>query len=392
MPANSGDKHGGAAMPTSILVRKRGALSMRSFPQSRVGLILVGVAFFGARAMAQVPAGNQPAPASVQATADILSSLPRPPDAPRSLFSPMTPEGPPHAIVPDRYFEEDPLLDLPQLPALGWFAGAEASFVGPHVKNELKNDVAFAGRIEKDTIALQSAPLDWTVSPRFEVGYRLPSGFGEFSLGYNFLTTQGSESSGLSTGPASLSSRLDINTFDFDYATREVSLGDNWQMKWRIGGRLAFLYFDSQAYQAFAEPGAPEYVLAQRTTNYYAGFGPHAGLDLTRHLRGTGLSFVGRADFATLLGRVHQGFLEASSITPPNSPFSTSELHVSGSQDVPMATAEAGVGWQPPAYPFAQFFLGYHLDYWWNAGRLSTSESRGQVSDEGVTLRAEFVF
>ncbi len=361
---------------------------MRSFLHNRASLVLIGLAVFSGRATAQGPAGTAPSPA--QETADMLSSLPKPLDVPRSMFSPATPEGPPRSLVPDHYFEPDPLLDPPLLPSWGWFAGAEASLVGAHVKNELQNCVPFAGRM--DTIALQSAPLDWTVSPRVEIGYRLPSGFGEFSLGYRFLTTQGSESAELPLGPASLSSGLSINTFDFDYASRELSLGDNWVMKWRLGGRLAVFYFDSQAFQAFNEPALPAFVLAQHTTNLYAGFGPHAGLELTRHIGGSGFSFVGGADFATLLGRTKQDFLEATSITPPNSPFNVSELRVSGSQDVPMVTADAGIGWQPPAYPFAQFFVGYHFEYWWNAGRLSTSSSRGEVSDEGVTFRAEFVF
>jgi hypothetical protein len=362
---------------------------MRSFLICRATLVLLVMVLFSDRAMAQAPAN--PPPAASPAVAEILSSLPKPPDEPRSLFSPALPEGPPHSIVPDHYFQEDPLLDLPQLPAIGWFAGAEASLVGPHVKNELTNSVPFARPVE-DTIALQSAQLDWTVSPRFDLGYRLPSGFGEFSLGYRFLASQGAESSEQLLGPATLSSLLDINSFDFDYSSWEICISDNWKMKWTIGGRLAFLYFSSQANQAFALPGSPDYFLDQRTTNFFAGFGPHAGLELTRQWRGTGLSLIGRADFATILGRVHQSFLEASSITPPTSPFASSELHVSGSQDVPMVTADAGIGWQPPAYPFAQFFVGYHFEYWWNAGRLSTSASRGEISDEGVTLRAEFVF
>jgi hypothetical protein len=378
------DDHGGAAMPIKWTLKTRGALGMRSFLFRRASVVLIGFAFYGVNARAQGPA------TAPSAQPDMISSLPKPPDAPRSLFLPAVAEGPPRAIVPDHYFEEDPLLDLPQLPAVGWFAGAEISLVGPHVKNELRNTVPFAGRL--DTIALPSANLNWTVSPRFEVGYRLPSGFGEFVLGYRFLASQGSQSSEQMFGPASLSSRLDINTFDFDYSSREISLGENWIMKWTVGGRLAFLYFDSQANQAFALPGSPDFFLDQRTTNFFAGFGPHAGLELTRKIQGTGLSLIGKADFATLLGRVHQGFLEASSVPPPGSPFSSSALHVSGSQDVPMVTTDAGIGWQPPAYPFAQFFFGYHFEYWWNAGRLSTSASRGQISDEGVTLRAEFVF
>ena len=147
---------------------------MRSFAFSSGRSGSDRLCFLRRQRQAQGPATAPPA------QPDMLSSLPKPPDEPRSLFSPAVAEGPPRAIVPDHYFEEDPLLDLPQLPAIGWFAGAEASLVGPHVKNELKNMVPFAGRPVPDKIALQSANLDWTVSPRFEVGYRLPSGFGEF--------------------------------------------------------------------------------------------------------------------------------------------------------------------------------------------------------------------
>jgi hypothetical protein len=333
---------------------------------------------------AQGPA-DQPADQS-----DVMRSFPRPPDAPRSLYSPASLEGPPHQVAPERYFEEDPHLDLPQLPAIGWFATAEASLLAPHVKNEVRNLVPFAGRL--DPVGLPSAALDWTVAPRLEVGYRLPSGFGEFSLGYRFLASQGAQSAQALFGPATLSSRLDLNTVDLDYSSREISLGENWGMKWTVGGRLAFLYFDSLASQGFAIPGAPQFTVDQHTTNSFSGFGPHAGLELTRRIQGTGLSLVGKGDFATMLGRIRQGFEEGTSIPPPGSPVSPGELHTSGSQDIPVASTDAGIGWQPPSYPFAQFFLGYHFEYWWNAGRLSTSDARGEIWMQGITLRGEFVF
>ena len=68
----------------------------------------------------------------------------------------------PRSIVRGAVLQEpDPLLDVPQLPTWGWFAGAEEKepFLagGRHVKNELQNNVPFAGRMD-NTIALQSAP------------------------------------------------------------------------------------------------------------------------------------------------------------------------------------------------------------------------------------------
>src|SRR5579863_9061790 len=126
MSADSSEQHGGAAMPMEYKRMTGGALGMRSFLYRRANLVLMGFMLLGARASAQAPTNPLPVQAPSPAAVEILSSLPKPPDEPRSLFAPPVAEQAPHAIVPDHYFQEDPLLDLPQLPALGWFASAEA--------------------------------------------------------------------------------------------------------------------------------------------------------------------------------------------------------------------------------------------------------------------------
>ena len=42
-----------------------------------------------------------------------------------------------------------------------------------------------------DVVSVPMAELNWTVSPRFELGYRLPSGFGEVDVAYRFLLAEG---------------------------------------------------------------------------------------------------------------------------------------------------------------------------------------------------------
>ena len=89
-------------------------------------------------------------------------------------------------------------------------------------------------------MSLPAAGLDWTVAPRLEVGYRLPSAFGDVRrLSYRFLATDGNGSTSGLDGTASLHSRLDFNQIDLDYLSREFSLAPHWDMKWHFGLRLA---------------------------------------------------------------------------------------------------------------------------------------------------------
>jgi hypothetical protein len=365
-----------------------------------VALALLGGLLTGTvgRAHAQAAASGQPAAAAPTGEPEILKTLPRPPDQPASLLAPAPPHPPfaPYAEKP--YFVPDPLLDPPCWPPPGCFAGAEVDILDPHVKNKLTNQVTI-GTNAPDTVALPGAALDWTVSPRFRVGYRLPAGFGEVSLGYRFLTSEGSESVLGPDGPAVLKSRLDLNQIDLDYASRELSLWPHCQMKWHIGLRLVYLYFDSRQDEPFnlAAPGSA--VFEQRESDSYVGFGPHAGLELWHHLCGIpcarwldswGLSLYGRADVGMLLGRLRQGFFETSTTIGPDGFPLTGETRVSSSQSLPMVSVQAGVRWEP--YRDLHVFLGYTAEYWWHVGTLSNLDSRGDLIDQGLVLQAELSF
>jgi hypothetical protein len=346
------------------------------------------------RSWAQTASGADapPGPNAQQPSDDVLPGLPRPPDQPRTLLEP-PPAAPPYTCdpLPGRYFERDPRLDPPQLPQPGWFGDAEVGIVTAHFKNRMRDTITVDG-LMPNIVHLASAELDWTASPRVELGYRLPSGWGDIALSYRFLSTSGSETALGSDGPFSLRSRLDVQIASLDYISREWSLWPNWGMRWRFGLRFASVYFDSQGTEPFDEAAAGSGVFATRTTNHFKGIGPHLGVEVERRLGWQGLAFVLAADGASLVGRTRQGFFEATTTLDGNGLPLTGQDHFSNPQTVPVLNVQLGVGWQPPTYPHSHLFFGFEYEYWWDTARLSTSLSRGEMSDQGLVLRAEFNF
>jgi Legionella pneumophila major outer membrane protein precursor len=371
-------------------------------------VLLVGAALLAAEA-SQVR-GQAPASRPDSATATptpstaasgepvILQTLPQVPDAPRSLFAPAPLPGPMPPDAEGPYFQCDPMIDPPPLPQPGWFFDLDLDPTKAHVKNEISTPVLNPATGSVDIVGLPSATLNWTIAPRFELGYRLPSGFGEFLIAYRFLATDGSEAVTGADGPARLSSLLDINQVDFDYASREVSLWrlfPDWDLRWWVGLRYAYVYFDSRQGEAFDLAAAGSGVYQTRVTDSFVGIGPHAGFEVARHFGSTGLAFVSKADFALLVGRVRQQFFEHTTAFAANGQPLIGAAGLSDSQGVPVLEVQAGLSWQPPRFPQANFFLGYRYEYWWEVGRVDDAPiegSFGEIIDQGFVLRAEFNF
>jgi hypothetical protein len=294
----------------------------------------------------------------------------------------------------------NPCLDSPAWAPPGWFFGMELDIVGSHIKNRL------VGQVGDDTLHVPTAELDGTVAPRFEVGYRFAQGAGELLLAYRFLSTSGSQKEtnfdGTSElgqsfntfaqliqnnpaiasllGPINLHTRLDINAWDIDYGSREYSLWPCWDMRWRAGVRFAGIYFDSTESNA---------VLQQKVSNYYFGVGPHIGLDLRRFIMGTEFQLIGRIESALLIGQAWQTFEEQVTIPGVGSAFAASNR--SNQQLVaPWLNVQLGVGWTPHNFDHFTFSAGYTFEVWWDIA--DVGDSRGNITDQGVFLRAELRF
>jgi hypothetical protein len=332
-----------------------------------------------------------PAPAAIPTTvlgneAPYLASVPSPPDLPASLFAPSPGAAYTCAQLPGPYFDCDPRLDPCVLPQPGWVADVEVDVNLPHVSNGVHGTVTLGGVTNR--VVLGSARLDWTGSPRVELGYRLPEGFGEFGISYRFLGSQGTGTVqgpfAAPDGPATLTSRFDIQVADLDYASNEISIC-SWWTKWRFGLRGADLFFDSRADENEAVAAGGSGIFERRMTNNYWGLGPNLGLDLERRLTDWGLTLMGRVDGAILLGELQQGFFEVST-----TPGVSAQNIRSNPQAVPMFDTSIGLAWRPSNCQALRLFVGYQGEWWWNVGKFDSSGSDAQVNDQGVLLRVDY--
>jgi hypothetical protein len=316
---------------------------------------------------------------------DVLPGFPHPLDQPASLLMPSSASFTCETLAAP-YFDCDPRLDPPCLPQPGWLVDVEVGVLLPHVRNEMHDTVTVNSVTSR--VQPSSAPLDWTAAPRIELGYRLPEGFGEIDLAYRFLGSQGTGSiSGpfaAPDAPATITSRLDIQVADLDYASNELTICA-WWMKWRLGLRGADVYFDSTADEPLAAASGGSGIFERRVTNNFWGIGPHGSLELERRLNDSGLTLIGRLDSAILLGRVDQGFFEESTTHG----LSGQTLRSNGGA-VPQINASLGLAWRPQHCQALRLFAGYEYEYWWNVGRFADQGPEGEVYDQGVLLRADF--
>src|SRR5262249_27510524 len=135
--------------------------------------------------------------------------------------------------------------------------------------------------------------------------FRFGPGYGELACSYRFLVTDGHElfPGSAASGPVGVHSRLNLQTFDLDYARNECCLGPDTHLRWEVGARLNVVFFDTQA------RGAASF---EQARNYFIGAGPHAGLNVTRSLR-QGLGLFTSFDAALVLGyNTAQNFVVAA--------------------------------------------------------------------------------
>jgi hypothetical protein len=330
------------------------------------------------RSVAQdVPAIVAPAPAHSAPPA-----LPQGADVGGPACGPLTglPACAPYQDCNGPLLRGDPLLDRPENPQPGCFAGLDVGAFGPKFKNHLNGTVVNGDF--SDQVQVPTAELNWTGAPHVEVGYRLAEGLGEFLVGYESVvsdgrgTLPGFDPDG---GAGALKSRLNVNVLDLDYGTREFSLGPRWDMKWRVGLRLASVYFDSRAAGV---------ILERRVTNDFRGAGPRIALDVWRRLPVPELAWFGHFDAAAVMGDTTQNFEET--VTTGDTAVGAAS-HVSSDEAVPVVTAQVGLGWTPCWNGRrVRFAVGYEIQGWWYLGQTDTSSA--EMTVQGVFVRGEWNF
>lgn len=262
--------------------------------------------------------------------------------------------------------------------APGWYAGFDLALVKPHVTNRVTSGTPIDAALP-DPVQLPVAPLTWTVSPRFELGYRLPSGRGDLRLGYRFLATSGTERDGAG---GVLKSRLDFNAFDFDYVSgewlAENAAGPFRDLRLALGVRLATSYLDSAA--SGGASGA-------RFSSHFVGAGPHFGAEWSHALPSYPLELYTRFDAAGVIGGTRQNFA-ASATDATGAQFGAARRGPSLSNAVSVVGAECGLAWRPERLGRSRVVVGYRYEQWWNLGR--TDDSNFDLSVQGSFLQVEW--
>ena len=321
---------------------------------------------------------------------------------------------PPDYTAIDQGWIGSPLLERPEAEPAGVFFNVESSVVWPHLRNELVGGTVTLAQtsgvdpsssvglppgagmpITGDIIHFPGNPLNPTVTPRFELGYRFPDGFGELKLSYRFLDSSGSDTLIVGDlGPASQKGRLDVNFVDLDFGTRQFSLGPLWEMRTAVGLRFATAYFNSQV--SFLKPvtvqespfgTAPFTRLSQSEAvgNWYIG--AHAVLEVGRKLWLPELTLFSRLEGSGMYGRVRQTFKETFVEAP-----GFTETSVSSGVGTPLLATQVGFSYNVPNWNQCRFMIGYQFEMWWQFGRGNDDLSSGTLDDQGLFLRAELNF
>jgi hypothetical protein len=300
----------------------------------------------------------------------------------------------------------DPLLDPPQWGKIGWFTDFQAGVVQPRLQfGQMR---VFPGLHlstgQKVIIAPGAGKLPWAFAPRFEIGYRLPSGFGGFSFSDRFLSAQGV---GPFVGPVGATTRITrvgINYSDWDYLSREftpwVTPETNWTLEWRAGIRLAESWTDVRADKPFADAAATNGVFIQGSSNYTVGAGPHFGVVMDRKDVNTGLSFIMKFDIADTFTRIRQLFGTASTtLTASGAPVRGAFTQNFWNQ-IPILNYQVGLGWQPPQNPNISLYAGYVYEFWWQFASnmnflnpfANQGATRGSFGNQGLVLQVQVRF
>ena len=241
------------------------------------------------------------------------------------------------------------------------------------------------------------ATLDWTVSPRFEAGYRLPSGFGEIDVSYRFLLTEGAGNlpAGSLQGPMHGPRRVD-ESFRPEHGRRRTTPPPRprspcWdrtgpdEMADRPAGRRTCSSLPRPTSLVRRPPET-----ATGIENNFWGIGPHAGCGTAKPAatQGPGMGRQARHRAALWPGpsEIRAGRRRSAPGT---------RVDFENWQQVPMLSGFLGLDWRPASLPNLDLLLGYTAEYWWNVGRLSDpdiydSHSAGEVGIQGAVLRLEY--
>lgn len=280
---------------------------------------------------------------------------------------------------------EDPDLG-PPCQRLGWCGSLELGVLRPTLKGHLVAGAPIAAG-QSEALQLPLGALDWTASPRVEVGYRWAEGSGEIRIGYRYLGSHGRARIPAfdAVDGGDQVSRLDVHSLDIDYVSSEflaesTACHPPREFSARFGLRVAKVFFDSEAHG--------QQILGEWAGDDFAGVGPRMAFDFARRLGTSSVLIYGHLDAAGVLGQDRQHYSQrwvSSTGVVTSGEASTGAT----SLGVAVVDAEAGLMWEPGfACRGFRSTCGYQYENWWNLAQLA--DSRVQLVLQGIFLKGEF--
>lgn len=277
------------------------------------------------------------------------------------------------------------ILERPGIP-VGWYSALELTAANPRLSFRQQSGNLLSGTFP-DPIAPTYAPLDWTVMPKFTLGYRRPEGLGDLSISYRFLLSQGSTSipqiSGGGTGSGS--SNLQLHVMDLDYSLSDLFPNDLWlvprQMRLTGGVRVAGIQD-----KTFNSGGS---ILGQSASNTFVGAGPRFALESLYPLSTHRWTIFSKFEAAGVIGNDRQSF--SQSVTGPNNVITSGSASNSVTVGVPVIGLKAGLNWLPDwGGGNVKMSAGYQWERWFFLGTDTTSNN--ELTIQGPFVRGEVAF
>lgn len=299
---------------------------------------------------------------------------------------PVTPTSPPTVSQFGMYDDDvEPydILERPGIPA-GWIFNLELTAASPYLSSVSQSGSAVAPPVP-NPISPPVAPLDWTLMPRFTVGYRQAEGLGEWSASYRFLISQGTANiAPFAGGLGTVSSNLQFHVMDIDYTLTELLPHDLWLVpsQVRVTGGVRVAGTDSKS---TASGGS---IINQFASNTFAGAGPRFAMETTCPIACCcgPFSYFARLDAAGIIGSDWQKFSQQL-VTDPLPAASSRQATIG----VPVLELRAGMNWLPDwGSGNVKLSAGYQWERWFEVG--STTTSFNELTIQGPYLRGEVAF
>src|SRR5262249_50684290 len=100
------------------------------------------------------------------------------------------------------------------------------------------------------TLHVPTTSLGVSVSPTFDIAYKLPGDQGYFALTYRFLSADGNGTVNQDGIDLATKTRLSVNTFGVDYGSAPWEFSPRWTFSWRVGGRIEQVFVESEGTSA----------------------------------------------------------------------------------------------------------------------------------------------